>query len=320
MKYILFAAITALLLLGCSNDEKAAETVLTDVERGAFLRTLQINNSEFNIEDLSSRFSVQIQEQDLEDGDLLDRVDVYVRFLDNNMQNGNASSEEVLLETLSATDFAPGSFNLPVTTLNYDFERLLTATGVDHALLACKDQFIIHLVLTLTDGRTFSDSNSSACIIGFDTPFGSPFIYTINIVEQIDPDLFTGMYLYESILDGFFGPTFGPPFLVEVKNGNSHNEREVTFDNFPTRPPRMYRFTIACDELIFGKNQIRYNTLNASCLENGQPILLGPDTENAPVNPDDDSRFEIWFVEGYLGFDGDFGFGTVPSRIRLTKQ
>ena len=29
--------------------------------------------------------------------------------------------------------------------------------------------------------------------------------------------------------------------------------------------------------------------------------------------------FELWFVEGYLGFDGNCGFGTAPSRIRLSK-
>ena len=44
------------------------------------------------------------------------------------------------------------------------------------------------------------------------------------------------------------------------------------------------------------------------------------DRENAPINPIDDSVFEIWFVEGYEGYDGDRGFETAPSKIKFTKQ
>lgn len=316
----LYILLLSLALVGCNTDERPAETVLTDVERGAFLRTLEIRNTEFNINQTDGTFSVQIQEQDIEDGGLLDQVDVYVQFIDHTPDGADSTSDETLLKTIKAGDFSPGSFNLPVVDLNYTYQELLQATGTSASAVACKDQFIIHLVLILTDGRIFSDGNSSACILGFDTPFSSPFVYTINMVDDLPSELFIGTYRYESILDGFFGPTFGPPLIVEVAPGRSPNERSVTFDTFPTRPPRNYYFTIACDELVFGKNQIRYNTLNASCLENGQPILLGPDQVNAPVNPNDDSAFEIWFVEGYLGFDGDFGFGTVPSRLRLTKQ
>jgi len=320
MKTFTTILLTCTLFIGCNTDEKAIETVLEDVERGAFLRTLQINNCEFDINDLSSTFSIDIQEQDLEEGDLMELVNVYAMFLDNTVQGTNYTSNEVLLQTLSPDEFSPGSFGLPVTTINTNFSNLLDATGVNHSVVACKDQFIIRLELKLSNGLVFSNGNASACILGFDTDFGSPFLYTINVVEPIDQDLFTGIYRYESVLDGIFGPTFGEPFLVEVTNGHSNNVRNVKFDNFPTRPPRTYRFSIVCDEAVFEKNQLRYNTLNSSCGENGQPILLGPDTVNAMINPDDDSVFELWFVEGYLGFDGDFGFGTVPSRIRLAKQ
>lgn len=319
-KHFLFVVLFYLLLIGCSSDEKPIETVVNGIEHGAFLRTLQINNSEFSIDNLESNFSVDIQEQDEEDGGLLQSVNVYVRFLDNTIATGDFSTSEVLIQTLQPSDFSPGSFDLPITTIDYTFNELLETTGIEHDIVECKDQFIIRLELNLSNDFVFSSHNASACILGFDTFFGSPFIYTINIVEPIENELFTGTYLYESILDGPFGPTFGEPFLVEVTNGHSPNVRTVKFDNFPLRLPRTYRFSIVCDELIFEKNQLRYNTLNSPCGEDGQPILLGPDTVNSTINPLDDSVFEIWFVEGYLGWDGVFGFGTVPSRIRLTKQ
>lgn len=309
-----------LVVWACNTDEKPIEVVLNDVERGAFLRTIETRNCEFYVGEPNSLFSIDIEEQDKENGALMESVDVFVQFLDHTVEESNHSTQEIHLETLTPADFTTGSFDLPVTTLEYSFDELSDAVGIPISQIVCKDQFIIRLELSLTNGFVFTDENSSACILVRDTQFASPFLYTINVVEPIDQQMFTGMYWYQSILDGPFGPTFGEPFVVEVLNGHSNNVREVYFDNFPSRPPRGYLFTIACDEAIFEKNQNRYNTLNGECLNTGMPIMLGPDTENAPVNPTDDSIFELWFVEGYLGHDGGFGFGTQPSRLRFTKQ
>ncbi len=307
-------------VFSCNTDDKPIETVLYDFENGAFLRTVATRNCEFHVGEPTSLFSIDIEEQDKLDGALMESVDVFVQFLDQTVEGSNYSTEEIHLETLTPEDFAVGSFNLPVTTLEYSFNELSEAVGVPIPQIVCKDQFIIRLVLSLSNGLVFSNDNSSACILVRDTQYGSPFLYTINVVEPIDQSMFTGLYRYESIVDGPFGPTFGEPFVVEVINGHSNNVREVYFDNFPTRPPRGYLFTIACDETIFEKNQNRYNTLNGECLNTGMPIVLGPDTVNAVIDPLDDSIFELWFVEGYLGFDGGFGFGTQPSRLRFTKQ
>lgn len=307
------------LFSACNTDEKPIETVL-QAANGAFLRTIQINECEFHINDPDSMFSIMLEEQDVEEGALMELVNVYVEFLDNTVEQTDYSSDEILLRTMTPEDFSPGNFGLPVVGLDYSFQELMDATGVSHGNVSCKDQFLIRLELKISTGFTFSTGNASACVLAFDTFFSSPFLYTINVVEPIDPDTFTGTYFYNSILDGPFGPTFGEPFLVEVSQGHSNNVREVRFDNVPNRLPRPYRFSIACDETIFEKNQVRYRTVNISCGENGQPILLGPDIINATIDADDDSVFEIWFAEGYLGFDGGAGFGTLPSRIRLNKQ
>jgi len=126
--------------------------------------------------------------------------------------------------------------------------------------------------------------------------------------------------MYESIVDGPFGPTWGPPILVEILKGNTDNLRSVSFDIVPDKIPRDYFFSIVGDVSVFEKFQARFSANNLDCGPSGQPIVLGPDRENASINPIDDSVFELWFVEGYEGFDGDGGFGTVPSRIRFTKQ
>ena len=317
-----FLCVMALLLSlsGCSDDDKPAAQVLDDVTRGAFLRTLEIRNNVFAIDDLNSTFSIEIQEQDIENGGLMKGVNVLVQFIDNTIDEIDLTTQAILLETIPADAFSLGDFELPVTDIEYSFAELLEATDLDQSEVSCKDQFIILLDLVLNDERVFGNNNAAACILAYDSFFRSPFLYTITVVEPIEDVLFTGTYTYESIVDGFNGPTFGPPILVQVEYGGRKNVRTVKFDNFPGRLPRPYYFTIACDELIFEKYQIRYNTTNLSCGPTGQPILLGPDSENAPINPIDDSVFEIWFVEGYEGFDGGLNIGTVPSRLRFTKE
>jgi hypothetical protein len=192
----------------------------------------------------------------------------------------------------------------------------------------CQDQFIIRLKLFLTDGRSFSvEEGSSSVVIAFDTLFSSPFCYTVNIVEPIDANQFIGMYQYTSIVNGPFGPTFGSPKIVEIKRGNSINSRIFEADYIVSRqnePSRPFTFLVACDEIIFGKNQI--SSFFSWCRPEGgfsfggSPVLLGPGVTNSQINPLDDSSFELQFVEGYLGWDGDCEFGSVLVRISFTKQ
>lgn len=320
MKIQVLIMVLVITFISCKSDERAAETVLEDIERGAFLRTIAISNCEFYLNEPDSLFEIMIQEQDIEEGDLLQEVTVNVQFVDNTTESEDVSTEKIQIDTLFPDDFVPGSFELPVTTLSYTFQELMELTQVPQSAIACKDQFIISLDLVLTNGFIFNEDNSAACILAYNSDFFSPFSYTINVVDAITPETFIGTYLSSSILDGPFGPTFGPPLLVEVENGHSNNVRTVTFDNVPNRTPREYVFAIACDEIIFEKNQIRYNTTNSPCGVDGQPILLGPDMVNPSINPNDDSVFELWFVEGYNGWDGGIGFGSQPSRLRFEKQ
>jgi len=323
MKKVLITII-CFTIISCSSDEKAIEVVLNDVTHGAIIRTLNFNNAEFELDNLNSFFSVDIEEQDEQFGGLLERLDVYVRFKDNTTSTGDFSTNESLIENITAADFGIGASpdNLPSLTLNYTFLDLLNTTGLTQSQVECKDQFLLRLDVILNDGRSFSEGSASSIIIAFNTFFSSPYCYTINVVEPIADDLFTGSYFYTSVLDGPNGPTFGDPHFVEITNGHSNSVRHVKLKHILSHPsnelPRTYEFSIVCDESVFGKNQL--SSVIGYCDPNAAPILLGPGNENAPVDLNDDSVFELWFVEGYKGWDGECGFGTAPSRIRFTKQ
>ena len=329
-KYVLFFLLGG--LFSCTDGDKAIETVVEEVERGAVVRTIALNNVDLDINDLQSTFNIDVEEMDIEEGGLLQEVEVIVQFRDNTPANGNSSVANTLLETIPASEWAvgPAPEGLPRTSLIYTYEDLLAVTGLTAAEVSVKDQFIINLNLNLTDGRVFNAFNASSIIIAFNTFFSSPFCYTINMVDPIPEDLFTGMYRMESILDGPNGQTFvdinGLPFpdgtIVEVVKGHSSNTREFlarhNLHHVSIEGPRRWEFTVVDDEIVMGKNQL--SSPEGYCIFNAAPTLLGPDSVNGPADPNDDTVFELWFVEGFLGFDGECGYGTAPSRYRFSKQ
>ncbi|MEM7382199.1 MAG: hypothetical protein AAF361_13515, partial [Bacteroidota bacterium] len=97
-----------LMVLGCSEDDKLVESVISDVGRGAILRTIAVPSPTFDFNDQSSQWVVTLEEQDAEDGGLLTEVEVFVQLI----SAGGDSSEE-LIRTIAASEFNPGPFGLP---------------------------------------------------------------------------------------------------------------------------------------------------------------------------------------------------------------
>jgi len=316
-KTIQMSLLWLLFLTACSNDEKPAQSILENWERGATIRTVEVVNSEFDINNVSSMFDVMVEVQDQEQGDFFTSVEVFVRFKDNTVSGSDMSTDEINVTSLTPDAFFEGENFLPRTRLQLSYEELLNVTGIRESSVACKDQFLVRLEVRLKDGRSFSTGTAISNVIAFDTFFSSPYCYTINILEPMDEDLFTGIYSYQDIEGEGLAPIWGSG-IIEISRGHSMNTRFVPFGgNTTVKISPNYEFTIACDETVFQKNQI----FNRSCLSVTDPkILLGPDLENAVINVDDDGVFELWFVQGYLGWDGGCGFGTVSSRVRFTKQ
>jgi hypothetical protein len=315
--------------ISCTDGDKAIETVTENIERGAVLRTIDLENTTFDVNTLDNIFSVTLEEQDIEEGLLMETVDVYVQFQDNTTESQDISTSPVLLETIAASEWDFSGI-LPRNTLNYSFQELLEATGLAFDQVSSKDQFILDLSLNLNDGRSFDATNASSIIIAFDTFFSSPFSYTITLVQPVSDDFLTGLYAVESILDGPNGKTFVGEFraplpegaIFEITKGTSLNTREFrAFHNLHhagLESPRRWEFVVTDDITIMGKNQL--SSPEGYCIFNAAPILIGPDNVNGPADSLDDTVFQLWFVEGYLEFDGQCDFTTAPSRYSFSKQ
>ncbi|ANH60172.1 hypothetical protein [Dokdonia donghaensis] len=212
MKNLIKYAFAGAILIGmasCEDDEQnTTDFVQENVERGAVLRTTEIFSNELPINTPGAQFSIEIEEQDVQGGDLLMSVDVVGRFEDNSEDDGDttgANLETFSLGTVPASEFTDGPFGLPRTTLTYTIEELAALANVDPANLFGGDVFIIDLTLNLTDGRVFNADNAGGIITG--GFFNSPFRYNASVTCPVGEDQFLGDYAL-SIVSGVF-PDFG---------------------------------------------------------------------------------------------------------------
>ena len=314
-----------IVFISCSNNRNDIEP--NPASNGAFIRTLDFVNSDIILGDSESAFGVNLEVEDGNNGRLLETIEVFVQYKNNNMGGSNTIFNEVLIKTLPKEEFSVGNNGLPEILLNITYSELISATGIENT--QCADQFLIRLRLNLSNGFSFStESNNAPAIIGFDTDISSPFCYTINVVNPIPEDHFIGLYNYVSIINGPLGPTFGPPETIELKRGNSVNDRYFEGQYVAARfdETRKYRFIFTCNEVVFRKNQIssfftwcQEGELSGGITFGGPPILLGPNEMPGIAAVNDDSFFELSILEGYLGWDGECGFGAVPVKVRFTK-
>lgn len=312
--YILFI-FSICFLISCTDGDKAIEEVLQEVDRGAVLRTVRIDNGEFDINNIDAEFNIQLEEQDIEEGALLESVEIEIRYIDNTPDNGDASTAFVAANSLLPADFSTGPNGLPITDLKFTFSELLNLTGVSFSEVQCKDQFRIDLKVRLKDGRVYTTSNSGGTVVNNTGFFKSPFSYLINIVEPIVETAFTGTYEMSSIKDGIYGPTFIDPQIITVTKGHSNNVR--IFEAQTVNGGVVIEFSVVCDAAVI----TRYQKMGIGCtLDQSDQVLLGPDSEPGLIDPNDDAVLEIWYVEAFEGYDAFCNFSNFPGKIRLSKQ
>ena len=202
---IVLLLLSVIVISSCESEDTSIDQVFDGVEYGAVLRNLGIINQSFSLSDPSSFFGITVEEQDEEYGALLDVVNVYTTYTDNN-GNGN-SQPEALVKTYAAGDFTIGDKGLPVTDIMVTLGEASTAVGVSN--YGVGDNYKMRLELVLTDGRSFSSSSTSGSLQG--SYFSSPFSWGVPILCQpVDGDYLIDMQ-----------DSFGDGWQTDAGNGGS---------------------------------------------------------------------------------------------------
>ena len=330
---ILFlSAITlGIVTTSCTGEDNTVDTVLGDVTNGAVLRTISIISNEIPIGDDTALFSIEIEEQDNQEGALLESVDVYTTFADGSPDDGDstgATTTEVFLFNIPASEFTPGPFGLPRTTITIPATTLIAAVGLTNDGLFGGDTFTTRLSLNLTDGRIFSVNNAGGIITG--GFFNSPFQYVTPVVCPVEAGSFTGDYNVTQISPSIFGyDTFDPdgggvvltledadgagnllasPELASTQRGfDADYIAALGFGN-----TRTYILDFICGVVVVATGQ----PTGLQCAGGG--ITLGPPS-GAPGTYDfaDDSTFNMVFTDDEID---DCGQGSPDVELRWDKQ
>ena len=197
--------VSSLLITSCDDDGgKVIDEVFAETTRGAVLRTIE-SGGVFDRFDTSTSFAFTFEEQDYEDGDLLEKVDLYISFDDNTEANGDSSVDEILIQTFLPADFTDGEFGLPRASYETTLANALSQLGLVEGDFDGGDAVQFRLILTLTDGRTFTNDDSTGTITG--SFFNAPYFYN-PVIKCIPPAPVAGEYtidLVDSYGDGWNG-------------------------------------------------------------------------------------------------------------------
>lgn len=226
IKLIILSVLT-LAFTGCeSDDATTAQDLLNSVDRGAILRTIAIESPVFDATDVSSFFSVTIQEQDEKDGKLLESVDVFLTFDDRTPANGTNDKDEILFKNIPASAFTIDEFKLPRTNFKATLTEVVTAFGLTPAEFTGGDRVRIRFLLKLTDGRTFTDKDV-ASIVSSSSFFKAPFQYFAVLNCPFKQSTFSGNF--EVVQDDW--EDYSPGDIVPLAPGDNPDEFKILSTN-----------------------------------------------------------------------------------------
>lgn len=229
-EYTLFIlSLFFIIIVSCSNDEKAIDLVTNNISRGTILRNVERLSSNFINSDTSSRFELLVEQQ----GEVFDFLRLHIKYIDRDEDGIGIISEEVIFRNIEPNEFYNGPLGLPRILLSFSYQEVLEALFLDEVDIIPGDQFEIRAEIFLEDGRSFSNDSAGPTILGDGGFFKSPFRYVINVIEPIADSNFTGVYFYEVLSEQKPNSTFFSG-NASISYGGEHNNRIISLPGLST--------------------------------------------------------------------------------------
>lgn len=170
-KINILMTLAILVLLGmssCEDPDRLPLVVLDTVEKGAYPRLIDDTDKLINLFDVAgSSYTYNIEFVDEEGGALVSEYVLDITYDDNNDSNGDNSAGPVEFLSYDASQFTAGAngyLQAPTTTITGP--EALAAFGLSEDDVLAGDNFHFEGRIVLTDGRVFSQDNSSATVVG----------------------------------------------------------------------------------------------------------------------------------------------------------
>jgi hypothetical protein len=189
MKYFKIFSICGLLGLlavGCESPLENERLDEFSFEKGGYMRIINFPIPAFSVSkaNLSGTKLEVIHEAVTPDkGSLFSSYDLVIRFVDNTPANGTNNVADKAFRSIPASSFtADAATGYPRATMTVTGQEALTAVGLTDAQIAAGDRFEIRGTMKLSNGKSFSASNTGANITG-GAFYNSPFFYRVSVVN-----------------------------------------------------------------------------------------------------------------------------------------
>ncbi len=183
-KIIYIAVISALIIIGSCSDDSKLPVNFDDLEvSGAPFATDTDNSVDTNLNKLdpaSSSFTKTYELHSPEAGEDITKVDVFVSLF----RSIDLLEEEVFLKSFDSSLFTNGE-GFKMLDLDLSGSEVITALGIDPAILEGGDVFSYRLALTNDEG-TFSDVSANFDNQSADHSFSSTVVCELEIVPAGD--------------------------------------------------------------------------------------------------------------------------------------
>jgi hypothetical protein len=298
----------------CGDYDTVVDGVLDDTKAGAVLRTIvdDSNSNVLNSSDAASFWSQVIEEQDEENGDLLESIDILVSLRDLSPDNGTTTTVYKIVKTIPAADFTTGPVGLPRATAMVTFAEATSAMGLSAADYAPGDLYVFEVRLNLTDGRTFGAADAGGIITG--GYWASPYKYNAALVCSPVPGDYT-IDMHDSYGDGWQtnGSNGGDGITVTLTDANG-NESVIEFGMCTPYGDGSFLDTGNCTEAPYSNPGFPHTTSAVVTIPEGTVTAIW----NNPGDQYEEISFEIYASDGSLLLAVGLGEGT-PGLLPVTN-
>lgn len=177
IKYILPVVLLGL-SVSCSDGDRLVDEVLAETTSGGILRTVSTNSATLDYDDPAQAWSIIVEAQDSQDGDLLESVDVYAGLYRETALVG----DEELIKEVPASAFSMGEFGYPRGEISVSLEELTSTLGLSDEEYLLTDEFRIRLVYVMTNGQTWTNTDAGGTVLT-SSFFRSPYFYTVTFAD-----------------------------------------------------------------------------------------------------------------------------------------
>lgn len=221
-------AMMAVLFLAssCEDEDRLPLVVLSTVEKGAYPRLIDETDRLINLFDISgSNYTYNIEFVDEQGGNLIAEYVLDLVFDDNDPSNGDKSTGAIEFLKLTASDFTPNERGYQqAPTISINGAQAISAAGLTADDVSAGDNFNFVGRVILTDGRVFSQTNSSATVVG--PAFRGHFNFTMG--ANCPSDL-TGTFAYETTDVWCDGSTVSGTVDIVARGGGKYYFSDWSF-------------------------------------------------------------------------------------------